>query len=155
QATHGVVSGAPAFFKKAFGDSYSEFNDILLRPHHFIFNRQWYERFGGKSEFDEFTSQFRRLTDSDRDELLALLSSVEPRNIKGLPEQTCNPRVRQIIPFYALPSKAEEAQIWELQKTHLASMIPYDERVEDAGLDADEEDSQCDLLPERRQAVSA
>lgn len=155
QATHGVVSGAPAFFKKAFGDSYSEFNDILLRPHHFIFNRQWYERFGGKSEFDEFASQFHRLTDSDRRELLALLSSVEPRDIKGLPERTCNPQVRQIIPFYALPSKAQEAQIWELQKTHLASMIPDDERVEDAGLDGDEEDSQSDLLLQRRQAVSA
>ena len=155
QATHGVVSGAPAFFKKAFGDSYLEFNDLLLRPHHFIFNRQWYERFGGKSEFEEFASQFSGLTDSDRRELLALLSSVEPRDIKGLHERTCNARVRRIMPFYALPSKAEESQIWELQKTHLASIIPDDERVEDAGLDPDEENFQSDVLLERRQAVSA
>lgn len=155
QATHGVVSGAPAFFKKAFGDSYSEFDNILLRPHHFIFNRQWYERLGGKSEFNEFTSQFNRLTHSDRCELLALLSSVEPREIRGLPERASSPRIRQVLAFYELPSKAEEAKIWELQKTHLALPIPEDERVEDAGLDTEGDNLQSDLPFERRQAVSA
>jgi len=154
QATHGVVSGAPAFFKKAFGDSYSDFNNILLRPHHFIFNRQWYERLGGKSEFDEFASQFCRLTETERDELVALLSSVEPRDIRRLPERTATRRVREILPFYTLPSKAEEARIWELQKTQLALLVPDDERVEDAGLDADDEEFPSSL-PVERQAASA
>ena len=40
-ATHGIVSGAPEFFKKAFGDTYEEFEGILFRSHHYIFNRYW------------------------------------------------------------------------------------------------------------------
>src|SRR6202023_3347123 len=84
QATHGVVSGAPMFFKRAFGDSYLDFENILLRPHHLFFNRDWYEHLGGKAEFEEFTSAFMRLSSSERLELLELLSSVEPREISGL-----------------------------------------------------------------------
>jgi hypothetical protein len=153
QATHGVVSGAPVFFKRAFGDSYSDFSDILLRPHHCIFNRQWYERLGGKAEFDEFTAQFRRLSESDRLELVTLLSSVEPRDISRLPEQTSNSKLRRILPFYKPLSKTEETRIWALQKTHTASSIPEDERVEDAGLDAGVEDEASNLSLERGQAV--
>src|SRR6266849_8954124 len=81
QATHGVVSGAPMFFKRAFGNSYQDFESILLRPHHFIFNRDWYEHLNGRDEFEEFMSEFRHLSPTDRIELLALLSSVEPRDI--------------------------------------------------------------------------
>ncbi len=33
QATHGVVSGAPQFFKRAFGETEAEFSDLLLWPH--------------------------------------------------------------------------------------------------------------------------
>jgi hypothetical protein len=155
QATHGVVSGAPVFFKRAFGDSYSDFSDILLRPHHFIFNRQWYERLGGKAEFEEFTSQFGRLSESDRQELVTLLSSVEPRNIGALPQQTSNSRVSKILPFYKGLSKTDEARIWALQKTRVALPIPEDERVEDAGLDVADEDDDSNLLLERGQEVGA
>jgi hypothetical protein len=155
QATHGVVSGAPVFFKKAFGDSYAEFSDILLRPHHLIFNRQWYEHLGGKAEFDEFTSQFRRLSESDRLELVTLLSSVEPRAIGALPERTSNSRVRKILPFYKPLSKMDEARIWALQKMRLASEIPEDECVEDAGLDVADEGTHANLSLERSQGVSA
>jgi len=44
QATHGVVSGAPTFFKRAFGNSVDAFEALLLRPQHYIFNREWYDR---------------------------------------------------------------------------------------------------------------
>ena len=155
QATHGVVSGAPVFFKRAFGDSYAEFSDILLRPHHFIFNRQWYERLGGKAEFDEFTSQFGRLSKSDRIDLVTLLSSVAPRDIVHLPERTSNSRVRKILPFYKSLPKTDEARIWALQKTNLALPIPDDERVEDAGLDVTDEDAESGLSLERNQVVGA
>ena len=141
QATHGVVSGAPVFFKRAFGDSYRDFEDILLRPHHFIFNRDWYERFQGKAEFDEFTLRFRNLSASDKLELLALLSSVEPREISGLPKQTSNSQIRKILHFYRPLPKEEEARIWDIQKGFDYSLVPEDERVEDAGLsDASDED---------------
>jgi len=33
QATHGVVSGEPEFFKAAFGATHEEFEDILSLPH--------------------------------------------------------------------------------------------------------------------------
>ena len=36
QATHGIVSGTPDFFKHAFGDKYKEFEDILFMPHTYI-----------------------------------------------------------------------------------------------------------------------
>ena len=50
QATHGVVSGDPAFFKRAFGDTQNEFADLLMRPHHFIFNRDWFDYQDGKAQ---------------------------------------------------------------------------------------------------------
>lgn len=141
QATHGIVSGAPVFFKRAFGDSFEDFEAILLRPHHFIFNRDWYERLDGKPQFDDFTSEFSRLSPSEKAELLVLLSSVDPKNIHRLPKQTSNSRVRSILRFYKPLPKDEEARIWTLQKDVEYSPLPEDERVEDAGLsDLPEED---------------
>ena len=49
QATHGVVSGEPTFFKRAFGDTFEDYERILAIPHDFIFNRDWYERFDGEA----------------------------------------------------------------------------------------------------------
>src|SRR6266542_3914902 len=74
QATHGIVSGEPDFFKRAFGDTPAEFEALLLRPHHQIFNRDWYERQDGEDEFTEFRRHFGKLSPSDRAELLTLLS---------------------------------------------------------------------------------
>jgi len=50
QATHGVVSGDPDFFRRAFGDTVPEFQALLLRPHQYIFNRDWYEKHEGRPE---------------------------------------------------------------------------------------------------------
>jgi len=141
QATHGVVSGAPTFFKRAFGDSYQDFESILLRPHHFIFNRDWFEHLGGKPEFDEFTSAFAQLSASDKHELIELLSSVEPREIGRLFKRAANSRVRSILRFYKPLAKESEEKIWNLQKSIDYSPMPEDERVEDAGLsDVQEEE---------------
>jgi hypothetical protein len=142
QATHGVVSGAPVFFKRAFGDSCQDFEDLLLRPHHFIFNRDWYEHLAGKAEFGEFTDEFRQLSVSDKLDLLALLSSVDPRDIGRLPKRTTNPRLLRILHFYTPLPKEEEERIWTLQKSIDYSPMPEDERVEDAGLsDISDEDT--------------
>ena len=134
QATHGVVSGAPIFFKRAFGESYQDFENILLRPHHFIFNRDWYEHHAGKAEFGEFANAFIKLSSSDKSELLALLSSVEPREISRLPQKTSNSQLRKILHFYKPLPKDDEARIWALQKSLSSPPMPEDERVEDAGL---------------------
>jgi hypothetical protein len=141
QATHGVVSGAPTFFKRAFGDKYQDFEEILLRPHHFIFNRDWYEQFAGKPEFEEFKREFRQLSPSDKAELLQLLSSVDPRHFVQLPKKTANSQLHRILRFYQPISKEEEARIWALQKTVDENPVPEDECVEDAGLSNDSSDN--------------
>jgi len=156
QATHGIVSGAPMFFKRAFGDSYQDFEDILLRPHHFIFNRDWYEHFAGKLEFDEFMSEFKQLSASDKVELLALLSSVETRDISRLPKQTSNCQLRRILHFYERIPKGEEMRIWALQKSIDYSPMPEDERVEDAGLsEASEEEQTTRIAPDHTEVAIA
>jgi hypothetical protein len=140
QATHGIVSGAPQFFKRAFGDTVDEFSSLLLRPQHFLFNRAWYEELGGRGEFDEFSSSFNRLSASDRMELSALLSSVNPKEFSKLPDLATTQTLRSVLRFYPLPTKSAEAEIWRLSKAHrdsnraLVEDVPEDERVEDAGL---------------------
>jgi hypothetical protein len=137
QATHGVVSGAPTFFRRAFGESVSAFEALLLRPHHFIFNREWFEKFAGRAEFEEFRRTFQQLSYAQRTELVTLLSSCEPREIKNLAAFVRNSAIKRILPFYVPLSKSREAEIWAEQKRFVVSTVaevPEDERVEDAGL---------------------
>jgi len=139
QATHGIVSGSPDYFQRAFGAHEDEFAELLLRPQHFLFNRFWYEEYDGKLEFEDYREAFSKLSASDRDELGALLSSVEPREFGQLSDRTTNTGLRQVLPFYAIPSKADEARIWDVMRSRKpqiaeAFSVPEDERVEDAGL---------------------
>jgi hypothetical protein len=137
QATHGVVSGAPAFFKRAFGDSVEAFEELLLRPHHYIFNREWYERLKGRAEFEEYRKAFRKLSPTQRQDLLDLLSSCEPRETKGLGSGVTDSQIKRVLPYYVALSKAREAEIWAAQKVATGggeAEVPEDERVEDAGL---------------------
>ena len=143
QATHGVVSGEPEFFRRAFGDTVDEFESILLRPHDFIFNRDWYERYDGRAELDEYLAEFGALSADEHCELLNLLSSCDPREIRLLPSGTNNQRLRRILRFYVPLSREALIQIWERQRElshgEIESEIGLaeDERVEDAGLDED------------------
>lgn len=137
QATHGVVSGAPAFFKRAFGDSVDTFEALLLRPQHYIFNREWYERLGGHAEFEEYSRAFGTLSRNQRADLLQLLSSCDPRHIKHLASATTDSQIRRVLPYYTPLSKVREAELWAKQKSFAPPPvfeIPEDERVEDAGL---------------------
>jgi hypothetical protein len=137
QATHGVVSGAPQFFRRAFGETEAHFHDLLLWPHKFIFNRDWYEKSDGQPEFEEFKSKFARLPEVDRAELLWLVSSTHPRFFKDLPQQTKSKQLREVLHFYLPMAKGEEAAIWEQQRKRAVdptTEVPDDERVEDAGL---------------------
>jgi hypothetical protein len=144
QATHGVVSGAPEFFKRAFGDTAQDFEQILLLPHDFIFNRDWYERFDDKQELQQYLEVAKGLSPSDRAELLALLSSVEPRDIASLRNLTENKKVKDALPFYIPKPKTELFEIWKKQRERLDAdkagldTLSEDERVEDAGLEADD-----------------
>ncbi|HEY6343932.1 MAG TPA: hypothetical protein VIY49_20745 [Bryobacteraceae bacterium] len=144
QATHGVVSGDPGFFKRAFGNTVAEFEALMLRPHHFIFNRDWYEKHGGAAEFHEYLTSAAKLNQEHRRELVALLSSCDPREFGNLAGRAESHQVRDILEFYKPLSKTEEARIWGLQKAHSEGFLavigapPEEEFVEDAGLSDDE-----------------
>jgi hypothetical protein len=140
QATHGVVSGAPTFFSRAFGGTVEKFEAILLRPYHFIFNREWYERDGGKAEFNEYEVCVSKLSTDEKRQLLSLLSSTDPRHFVHLPKQTTNPKIRRVLGFYVPLSEEEEIRIWARNRANTEGAgddLPEDERVEDAGLQDD------------------
>jgi hypothetical protein len=145
QATHGIVSGEPTFFKRAFGDTAADYQRILLLPHDFIFNRDWYDRFGGRGEFDEFQAHFNRLAPSELDELRTLLSSVHPREFPSLPSQATSGPLKNVLRFYVPHAQEELMEIWRLQKvltqgeTTADEGLAEDERVEDAGLEFTED----------------
>jgi hypothetical protein len=137
QATHGVVSGAPEFFKRAFGPSAQEFENLLMRPHHFIFNREWFEALDGRMHFAEFQSDFARVSKTQRMELLDMLSSCDPRYFKDLSARTADSQLKRLLRFYIPLDKDQEAEIWLKQKKKAISsvvVVPEDEKVEDAGL---------------------
>jgi hypothetical protein len=159
QATHGVVSGEPSFFKRAFGETVDEFESILTRPHHFIFNREWYEKSGGRSKFEEYRALMSKLSVSEKADLLALLSSTEPSRIKKLPMLTSNSLLKRVLHYYVPISKEKEARIWARQKAISQAkkhMPPEDELVEDAGLSDDGpcgESGQRDVKADNSQMV--
>ena len=141
QATHGIVSGAPTFFRQAFGDTPEEYLDLLHLPHHFIFNRFWFEFGDGRGELDDYKAIYRKLSDSEKTELMTYLSETEKFHIavKGL--TGLSPMVRSILPFYKPMAKSEERKIWDAQKERTKTIVkerfdvPEDERVEDADLE--------------------
>jgi hypothetical protein len=142
QATHGVVSGDPTFFKRAFGDTPEEFAALLLRPHRYIFNRDWYEKYSGRPELEAYQLAMSRLSSSERSELLGLLASCEPRDIHRLEQEAQVRSLREVLSFYKPIAKAEEARIWAFQRSQAktpAAVPPEDELVEDAGLQDDDE----------------
>jgi hypothetical protein len=143
QATHGVVSGDPTFFKRAFGDTAQEYLDLLVRPHHFIFNRDWYEYYEGRPRFEEFRTEFRKLGSGDSAELMELIGNVDPSAMKDQIKRATTARVRSIMRHYLPLPKEEEAEIWARQRVlkqqdHPSIVVPDEERVEDAGLNYEE-----------------
>ncbi|MGN7126739.1 radical SAM protein [Methylorubrum thiocyanatum] len=141
QATHGIVSGEPSFFKRAFGDTFDDYERILLLPHDYIFNRDWYERSDPKQRLYEHQNEFSKLDGYERRELLQLLSSCDPREFAGLAARATTERLRRTLRFYIPIPKEELFAIWAEQKSapraaqNLDVGLAEDERVEDAGLE--------------------
>ena len=97
----------------------------------FVFNHQpeWSNK--------DFQSSFSKLDPAQRQQLIELLSSCDPRDFKHLSLKTADVALHKTLRFYVPLSKKVEAAIWEKQKKRKESMIPLipeDERVEDAGL---------------------
>lgn len=140
QATHGIVSGAPEFFKRAFGSTASDFESLLIRPHKFIFNRNWFEQLAGQEEFEAYTAEASALSPGDKNDLLSVLARYEQSKFDALLSTISNERVARIFRFYKPLGHEAEQEIWDLQKAVRASksvipILPDDERVEDAGLE--------------------
>ena len=162
QATHGVVSGAPTFFKRAFGDTFEDFERILLLPHDFIFNRDWCERFDPEERLAAYRMEFDRLDGYERSELVELLSSCDPRYFGELANQTKTAALKRVLRFYMPLPKDELFAIWAKQKELTRGELTADtglaedERVEDAGLHhEDESDLPSSRKPKSRERVAA
>ena len=157
QATHGVVSGEPDFYKAAFGSNHEEFEEILGRPHHMIFHRHWYERHEGRSEFDQYSAEHRRLSSSDRTEVLNFLSSHNPAEYESHLSDLPKP-LRRLAKFYLPLSRQEEAGIRQLQQARREAdplsgvRLSLEEIVEDAGL---EDDERSTARPSRKRTKKA
>jgi hypothetical protein len=141
QATHGIVSGSPTFFRRAFGGTEQEFENLLIKPHKFIFNRAWYEEFAGKQELGEYHDAARRLSPSERAELIRSLSELDNQNHEIIADRLIEKPVKDIFRFYKPLLKNEEEEIWSARhrlqapKQSGTPTVPDDERVEDAGLE--------------------
>jgi len=166
QATHGIVSGNPVFFREAFGKDADEYLDLLFRPHHMIFNRFWYDKpeGGGHDEFQRYAEAVTKLSGDQRQAVLDLVSDVmfdhdgkTRLSREELPDrfaQEADEAVRGVLQFYVPPTKDEERRIWDQRKvvrlpTSAATDfgLAEDELVEDAGLqelsdEADRSDKQ-------------
>jgi hypothetical protein len=144
QATQGIVSGEPSFFRKAFGESEGDYEALLRRPHHFIFNRDWYDRGPGRQELDAYEASYSRLSNSERTDLLEFLSTNNPSQYHAAAKGVSSSKLRGILEHHIPPAKRDEATIW--QKTRQTSLptvsLTEDEIVEDAGLDDELTDAQ-------------
>ena len=139
QPTHGIVSGAPEFFRKAYGDTFEEFESILFRPHHFIFNRSWYEEYEGQGEFEAYQNTMAKLSLEERSELLDYLCSRSKISYGHDLMQLAKGKLRKAASFFVPLAREEEERIWEERRRRRITdavqfSIPEDERIEDAAL---------------------
>ena len=147
QATRGVVSGNPEFFRRAYGADKEEFRHLLNLPHAFIFHRDYFEFGEGQGQRDEYESLVRRMSDSQQQELVHLLS--RPTEAKRLDEKryqklandrTVDSLLRKAIAHHLLETKDDPRN----EKPEPPPLFPNiddigptlaeDEIVEDAGL---------------------
>ena len=144
QATRGVVSGSPAFFLRAYGESSEEFERLLRLPHAFIFHRDYFENGEGRAQREEYESLRQRLSESQEKELGSLLANpsngngMGPRQFRQLAnDQTVDQRIRQLMLFHGLDTKEDSKtqSRWLLSEMTANGTYPEeDEIVEDAGL---------------------
>jgi hypothetical protein len=139
QATHGVVSGAPTFFSRAFGPTEEEFLGYLHWPQHFLFNREYYDELEGSGEKEEFITMLNKLSEEERIKLVTLLSSCTPSKFSELTKLTTNSKLKNILRFYIPLDGRDERKIWDICKERRKNKkveitLAPDELVEDAGL---------------------
>lgn len=141
QATHGIVSGNPEFFRRAFGANAEQFKALLLRPHHYIFNRVWYEESDGKPEYEEYIAAMDRLSNLEKLELMKILCSTESSKYETSISKVSSGNIRRALRFYKPISDEALKNIFDVQRAKRDQKmeedfsIPDDERVEDVDLE--------------------
>ena len=147
QATHGVVSGNPAFFNRAFGSNLEKFMTLLSYPHGMIFHRDHYEYGEGRSVLDEYVALRSQLTQSQQEELLGYLCQFvggdtfrQKQYQKLAKSPRIDTKIRHILMFHTIGIKdkliSDKARVVPI----FSSLNPdpalpsEDEFVEDAGL---------------------
>ena len=145
QATRGVVSGSPDFFRRAYGENPEAFLRLLSLPHRFIFHRDHYEVGDGAPERGEYERLRDALSPSQEAELLALLASVRggrharQDDLARSAASTTDPRIRDLLNHY-VGMEEHHRPVSEAQAppprlpVPPASMPAPDQAVEDAGL---------------------
>ena len=159
QATRGVVSGNPSFFRRAYGEDQREFLHLLSLPHAFIFHRNYFEYEEGKGHRDDYEALRRRLSDNQERELIELLNGAEgavrldERSYFRLANDlTVDPLIREIMGYHTLGTKhspygAGNTSPPLFPSTDPALPTPPDEEVvEDAGLFDHEKTIEADGL---------
>ena len=147
QATRGIVSGNPEFFRRAYGHDQREFLHLLSFPHAFIFHRDYFEYGVGKGQRDEYEALRRRLSESQEREFIQLLNG--PEGAIRLDERwyfrlandlTIDPLIREVIGYHTLGTKQapdaagqDSLPLFANPDPNLPAP-PEDEVVEDAGL---------------------
>ena len=148
QATRGVVSGAPDFFSRAYGDSPEDFERLLRLPHAFIFHRDYYENpeHEGRAVMDEYLAARGKLSSSQEQELASLLSGPPEQKTLSLvrfrklaSDSTLDPQIRELLHFHSLEPHHRpggKARVVEsiCDRINPDPVLPDDEKVEDAGL---------------------
>ena len=147
QATHGVVSGNPSFFERAYGKNVAEFLWLLSLPHSFIFHRSYYEFGDGKEVLEEYSSLRKGLSIIQEQRLMEILSSrsadggISLARFKVLSkERSIDSKVRSVLQFHALDTQSRPTgQVsvggFSSNQFELGFPMPLPEQlVEDAGL---------------------
>ncbi|MCY4307375.1 MAG: radical SAM protein [Rhodobacteraceae bacterium] len=148
QATHGVVSGNPSFFKRAYGENKHEFEQLLSMPHAFIFHRDHYEFEDGSPVLDEYFEYRNKLTESQEKEMISHLAIPDiatsgiPRNhyAELVEDSTIDKSIRNVLRFHTLDTRhrlntEDKNKIPEFSYLNSNIELPSeDEHVEDAGL---------------------
>ena len=148
QASHGVVSGNPSFFMRAYGEDRDAFEELLSQPHAFIFHRDHYETGEGRALFDEYATLRQRFSTSQTRELVQLLAG-PTTTMTGRPidhyrylatDRTIDPLIRLALRFHTLGTGdrlvSNETKVLPAF-AHLnpdPALPAVDEHVEDAGL---------------------
>ena len=147
QATHGVVSGSPDFFARAYGQDRDEFLRLLSFPHAFIFYRDHYEKGPGQAVRLEYERIRRNMSESQESELVRLLAGpegairIDEKRMALLSNDlSVDPLIREALRFHALGTKSNPsdsvppaAPLWP-DSDNALTRLGEDEIVEDAGL---------------------